>query len=747
MRVLRRFLACSAVATAGLAAQQPVALEDSLLVPLHDVVDADGDRAAWAAGSDYKASFGEHFRFYPVLGASYADNLPLGLRTLDVQVGGRSVLAADQRIGSVEGDRYYGYDLGGIVERYEIRSDGVEQTFLIDRRPSGAGDLEVVVEVVSALQASPRTARHGSIDFFDDAGRPLVRYGSAFAIDATGARANMATSYDGHALRLHLDGSWMARAVFPLTVDPLLTEIGVSSVISQNVDTRNRGITFRDTSSGGVLVTFARQSSASDFDAFAIAADTFLSTTRVIYSDVDASANTSEIDADYIFEDDVWLIASSRSKRVTARRTSTLRIYIDDAESPQLNRGTIVDVPKASNQTMRHPRVGGRTIRNSSTGVVVFQSDITTVEANTGNTKVFMVPVDAAARTVGTPVQMGTPGTTIDSESPVVSRHADGNSWLAVWQQRLTVNSPFVVMGQRLNKIGTLSSPAVLAQVTGTPHHVKPIVDGQNGKYAIAWTRADSPNDTTGTEIVARRVDWISSTNPPQLGATRQVATAGTGLLETLDMAFDTDTKSHWALSYHAGFGTRSEGVEIARLGHSAGVVERVATVIRTSSGGGIDYSNRLAGFAFVYQDTANLLGTVYGQFLMHGAAQTTNYGVGCGAQITAETPYAGQEGFNIYFFDSGTASANQPGVLFLGTQRVSVPVNIGAACQLNVLPIVQVPVMITPNGFATVEFDLPDEESGVVDLRAQWLYVDNGSLTRPFALRLTDGLLLEIRP
>src|SRR5687767_817425 len=54
-------------------------------VPLHASADDDGTPRIWAAHDRYKASFGDGFAFYPVLGSAYEKNLPLAWRTRSIQ--------------------------------------------------------------------------------------------------------------------------------------------------------------------------------------------------------------------------------------------------------------------------------------------------------------------------------------------------------------------------------------------------------------------------------------------------------------------------------------------------------------------------------------------------------------------------------------------------------------------------------------------------------------------------------------
>ncbi|MFC1706278.1 hypothetical protein ACFL59_05555, partial [Planctomycetota bacterium] len=113
----------------------------------------------------------------------------------------------------------------GVEERYQIRPDGFEQTFVLRDRgglPEGA---DLTVEGALDTQLTPslskRSSDHSPIEFCDGT-RPVISYGAATAIDSEGRKLALETTVDKGVLRIVVDAAWLAEAVFPVTVDPLI---------------------------------------------------------------------------------------------------------------------------------------------------------------------------------------------------------------------------------------------------------------------------------------------------------------------------------------------------------------------------------------------------------------------------------------------------------------------------------------------------------------------------------------------
>ena len=111
-------------------------------VPLHTAPDdpVGGPYGLWAVGHDYKVSFHDGFRFFPLLGANAPCNLPLGWRTEAVRFGEVPLFEGGDARGGRDGDWRYQFCHPGVVEAYEIRADAIEQSFTVRSGPATGGD-------------------------------------------------------------------------------------------------------------------------------------------------------------------------------------------------------------------------------------------------------------------------------------------------------------------------------------------------------------------------------------------------------------------------------------------------------------------------------------------------------------------------------------------------------------------------------------------------------------------------------
>ncbi|MCA8949597.1 MAG: hypothetical protein KDE27_08850 [Planctomycetes bacterium] len=206
-------ISCAALACTGLA-QIPSSLTPApASAPRIDRVvhDEPGDGHLWARGSNWKASFGaEGFVYYPFV-AGAERTLTLQFRLAAVRVGGVAVDLVPAAVPSRDGDRVV-FDRGAVSEIYDLRSDEVEQTFVV--ATTRAGDIEVELTVDSDL---PRNPRLPGLRFGVDG---TVEYGEAFVVDGT-VRRGIATSWTGSSILLRVPAA--LRGSGPVVIDPILT--------------------------------------------------------------------------------------------------------------------------------------------------------------------------------------------------------------------------------------------------------------------------------------------------------------------------------------------------------------------------------------------------------------------------------------------------------------------------------------------------------------------------------------------
>jgi hypothetical protein len=116
----------------------------------------------------------------------------------------------------VDGSRVT-YRRPGLTEWYENAKSGLEQGFLVARRPAGRGPLCLAGNLGTTLRVE---LRNGVLDLFDPHHVHVLRYGALRVTDARGREIPSRLRLEGEDLAILIED---AQAVYPITVDPLMT--------------------------------------------------------------------------------------------------------------------------------------------------------------------------------------------------------------------------------------------------------------------------------------------------------------------------------------------------------------------------------------------------------------------------------------------------------------------------------------------------------------------------------------------
>lgn len=261
---LRRLIPSLALCVAPLLAQDPkpgsrLALAlDAFAKPLIQAEDG----LVRVAGSDFKAEIGARgLQFVPFLGSDAPHDLPI-----DFRLSGVSVAGTDLQVAAGE-PKLHGETIecarGGCVETFRVDPHGIEQGFRFDSLPV-RGALHIDIDVDSAFRTE--TAADG-IHFTHALGS--VRYGRAVAIDARGDRLVLDTQADAKGIHIDVPAEFVAHAMLPLVVDPL---VGTLQAFSSTRITRNVDFSY-NRSLGRYVMVWERVYSASDSDVYAAPLD------------------------------------------------------------------------------------------------------------------------------------------------------------------------------------------------------------------------------------------------------------------------------------------------------------------------------------------------------------------------------------------------------------------------------------------------------------------------------------------
>ncbi|TMQ70382.1 MAG: hypothetical protein E6K81_12770, partial [Candidatus Eisenbacteria bacterium] len=140
------------------------------------------------------------------------------------------------------------YAREGLVEWYENRKEGLEQGFNFAQRPNGEGPLLIQGRFPQELCA--RLSEQGkAVDFLDERGACVLRYGNLVVRDARGARLDARLNVADGSLSIEVDDRG---AVYPLTVDPLMTSPAWTATGDQaNIEFGNSVATAGDVNGDG----------------------------------------------------------------------------------------------------------------------------------------------------------------------------------------------------------------------------------------------------------------------------------------------------------------------------------------------------------------------------------------------------------------------------------------------------------------------------------------------------------------
>lgn len=736
-------------------AQDPVSVlgqvPDPWLAPLHTSADTAraGAYGTWASGADFKASFHDGPVFYPLLGKAWPHNLPVRLHTSSVRVGTHELMADGDVPGHTHGEWRYEYRHRAFVEAYDVLPRGVEQTFTFASRPEGEGDLVITIAVESELVAKPRVEAHGAFEFTTHDGTPLVAYGAAFAIDATGARTEVATGYATSTITLRVPATVLANARFPLTVDPLLgrTVLDGSGTTTTGGPTATRIASDPSGNSQGLLLAYARNFSAGDEDVYARSMNHDFGNQHLVFSEVNAAISTLPGGVAYAGGAGRWAIALERT--YPAANRSWTDLYFHTLGNTTVNSGIAwLNPSTGTGITLRHPDVGGSV--NGTRVLIAYDSDATSTQADTANTRVSGWIVDATTGTGLSNFELDTNLGSDDCERPSVTQVTNGSAapWVVCYQRfDNSLNPPvYEIWGIRVAVNGATSASARLSGgLSAAYHHMQPRVAGNVGHFLATCVDQTSVSTSFGVALRAIRFDWSDAATAPTVLASQDVDVQISAKdIFNGDLAFDTVTDSHWGAVWQRG-GFSNGDIFAARLGGNAGICEASTVYAQPSTGG---YVGTIAfatnGFKLAHCTIEAPNQPIYGYDLVYDPqAVNASYGTACGGTAFAGIPYAGNSYYDLGVFG---AAASRPASLLLGTAAAALPLDsVGMpSCTLLVgnafgsFP-------FTTDGTGRGSLRLPIPEVVAFDLYLQVFVADPAA---PWATKVTasQGVLSRIR-
>lgn len=219
---------------------------------------APGDGRIWARGTDYKASFGtDGARFIPCFGASAPHDYPVSFEIDSIDVGAQPI-AFDRGVAASRTSDTIRFDRAGVIEAYALTPAGMEQSFVFEQLPVG-GDLVVRLRVQSELTSWTCA---DELRFSNELG--FVNYGRAHVCDAAGKCAPAPTALVAGGIEIRVPAGFLASAVFPVIIDPLVSSFGVDTSVRLDSDPDVAYVAACDR----YLVVYAEKYSSNDIDVF-----------------------------------------------------------------------------------------------------------------------------------------------------------------------------------------------------------------------------------------------------------------------------------------------------------------------------------------------------------------------------------------------------------------------------------------------------------------------------------------------
>lgn len=205
-------------------------VRDLLTAPL---VDRDDTGTLWARTRDLRVAFdGDSTTVYPIIGSRSPREWPVKLTLAGVTLGGEAlelgpqlapelVVASDSAASDSDSATSVVVRHGALHEVHHLTLGGVEQTFVFEALPAAEGDLVVALTVETDLLIE-HAADGGALRFVHGAFGHLD-YGAAFVLDANGVQAAIERVWTGSHIELRVPAAFLADAVMPMTIDPLLS--------------------------------------------------------------------------------------------------------------------------------------------------------------------------------------------------------------------------------------------------------------------------------------------------------------------------------------------------------------------------------------------------------------------------------------------------------------------------------------------------------------------------------------------
>ncbi|MFT5200287.1 MAG: sulfatase activating formylglycine-generating enzyme [Planctomycetota bacterium] len=186
------------------------------------------DQGIWSMGESYKAlAHKDGFTFIPFLGSKAPQNYPVQFSLSSAILGGQPLEMGDAANLYREGDRVI-LDRGSVQVWYDMAIHSVEQSFALDVAGS-TKDLVLNISVDTQLQPSELA---DGLTYRNVLGG--VDYRHAIVVDGAGKTLELQIIPTTDGLSLTVPGSYLAQAISPVVVDPILSTYQIQTGLGRD---------------------------------------------------------------------------------------------------------------------------------------------------------------------------------------------------------------------------------------------------------------------------------------------------------------------------------------------------------------------------------------------------------------------------------------------------------------------------------------------------------------------------------
>ena len=448
-------------------------------------------------GPDYAVRFGTGgVAFTPAMPT--AERLfPVSMAVVSYGRGAATQVPSAAHLSHRDNTAYYHRD--GFVESYEVRPDGLKQSFTFAQLPSGNGDLIVCVQIDTDLQLQAERGPDGELNF-QHGNLGGVTIGKVLGIDNNGAQVTGSMRYEAGSLELRLPESFVSQAALPLVLDPL---VGSAFTAASAWDDSDLDVAY-DATDNVYLAVWRRRFSATSWG---MRAQRINDSGGLIggFITVETLAASATPRVANISTEDAFLVVYAQSGNILGRSVLAGTGVVS-------SQGIIRDTA----DTLINPDVGGEAAADNE-GIVVWHNATTgEIEAKQVNVDGDVSPPTIAPFTAV--VLIGDVATTWSNSAPRISNSGGitGHHCI-VWSRQFTSSSSTTVRAALVSRNLTILDSFLAPTNTGDGDSDLPSVDGDGRNWIVAWENEATPA-SGDNNVQARAIGYDANAAAPNQG-------------------------------------------------------------------------------------------------------------------------------------------------------------------------------------------------------------------------------------